>query len=255
MTGAAFDAEAGIVRLPALAVEMLGRMAAGEDAEVLGRRAPDAMGLLERLGVVEGAELHPAVRELARAVAAPLVRMVVRVGRPAAAREARAWLDAGFAAYADRVAGNLYELVAGPPAAAPVFAAGLVGLGPRPLPRVQGEVVIADRAVRALLGDPADPEAVLTAAAVPAHWRAPLLALAASGRSTWSVQTRWMVAEGRVGRRSVGAVDGGDAGLWRYERRAVDGRDLAWMRPVRAREVWRELCALLPAEEELLTTP
>lgn len=252
----AFDATTGLLRLPALAVELLGRLAAGDDQQRLTARAPDAFALLERLGVVEHGGLHPAVVALAEAIARPLVRMVVRVGPPAAPVEARAWLDAGFAAYARPVDGIL-ELAPGPPSGAPVFAAGLVDLGPRPPAPARGVVTVPDRAVRELLGSNGspDPEAVLAVAGLPPAWRAPLALLAEACRCTWSVQVRWMVGEGRVAQRSVGVIDGGTAGLWRYERPAVSGRDLASLSPTRTREVWRELCALLPSERELLTSP
>lgn len=228
--------------MPALAVEALGRVAVGDDLERVRGRAPGAVGLLERLGVVVGGRVDPAVEVLAGVIGAPLVRVAVKIGAPApAVAEGRAWLGAGFGAYAWPGEDGLYELGPGLPSGAPVFVAGLVGLGPRPPSPVTGEVVVREEALRALRGGDraaagAAPDAVL--------------AIADNLRSVWSAQARWMVGQDRVARRGLRVLDAGDAGLWEHRREG----ELARLRPVRSREVWRELCALLPAEAELLAS-
>lgn len=246
----AFDASAGLLRLPLPAVELLGRLAAGADEE--SGSAPEALALLERLDVIEEGRLHPVVIPLARTIATPLARMVVRVGAPAEAVEARAWLDAGVATYARPVDG-LLELVAGPAAGAPVFVAGLVDLGPRPPAPVRGVVTLSVLAVQRLLGVHGSPNQAYdsVAAAVPERWREPLAALWAACRRTWTVRVRWLVGEGRVAHHTLGVIDGGEAGLWHYVR-TTGSEGEATLSPTGAREVWRELCGLLPSEGELV---
>ena len=260
MLTARFDPAAGELRLPAPAIEALGRVASPGAPQEPSREAAGGIGVLEELGVVEGGRVHPAVARVAAVIGAPLVRVAVRVGPPAAPFEARVWLDAGFAVCARPAGGGggggggeLHEMVVGPPSATPVVIAGLVDLGPRPRLGLVGGVVLPDLAVRALLGEVARgaPEDFVEAAGVPAVWRAPLVALAGHARRTWSASARWMVGEGRVARREVGVVDGGDEGLWRCQPVRVQDRRLARLRPVRSRDIWRELCALLPTGEKL----
>lgn len=114
-----------------------------------------------------------------------------------------------------------------------------MGLGPRPLSQGAAEITVAEDALRAFLGgdlDVAVPEAVR--------------AIAPDLCSAWSAQARWMVGHDRVARRGLRVLDAGEAGLWEHRR---DG-ELARLRPVRSRAVWRELCALLPNEAELLAS-
>lgn len=251
-----FDPAEGELRLPAVAVELLGRLGRGTDRAVLWERAPEALALLERLGVVDGGDVHPTALPMADTIGAPLVRSVLRAGAPGPTLEARGWIAAGVAVVATPVGDDLYDLAVGHPSAVPIVIAGIVDLGPRPVPATDGAVVLPERAVRALV-DPRghgdlQPDEVLEAAQVPQDRRGALRRLAEDCRASWSAEARWMVGVDRVARARVRVLDGGPAGLWRYERRRAEGRDIARLEPTTAREVWRELCALLPSEGELL---
>lgn len=256
-----FDPGQGELRLPAVAVEALGRIGRGTERGVLQQRAPEALALLERLGAVDGDDVHPTLTSMAETIGAPLVRSVLRAGAPGPTLEARGWIAAGSAVFASPVGDELYDLAPGHPSATPVVIAGLVDLGPRPIPEVDavdGVVVLPDRAVRALVdprghGDPS-PDEVLEAARVPADWHGALRRLAEHCTASWSAEARWMAGTDRVAHTRVGVLDGGPAGLWRYERQSAEGREAARLEPTTARQVWRELCALLPSEEELLVS-
>lgn len=126
------------------------------------------------------------------------------------------------------------ELMTGASPALPLQIARLVALGPRPVP---AEPVAARGPADGLAASVADrdmPAAIVRVVEAP-------------GAVRWSARASWAAPEG-VGSRVVAVIDGGAQGLLQI---ASGGGEEVVAATVRALDVWRALCGLLPYPAEV----
>jgi hypothetical protein len=243
------DLDAGVLRLSRPALEALVTLARGPAARP-DPAAEAALVALEAAGLIGPAGLHPVMAPIAAAVADPLVELRFDHLGPGTPVECPGWVSPDVAVLAVPGADGLDEIVAVETSFLPTRLADLVGLGPRPGPRLPAGSVRADIGLlEALLSGlvasaedvrrhvgPVVPQALVDAA----------VAISEGIRLHWRVTTTWG-DPARPARRTHEVVESLAGTFW-LVRRDFAGTELT---PITPTGLWRLLIGLLPGDEEL----
>lgn len=254
MTGSSFEPQEGRLQmtLPALAA-----MPAllQQDLISLDRH------LLEELsdgGIVADGALHPQLVTLARCVAAPGVRLrLERSSDPSFHTDG--WLDDRLAVLFRMQSGaTAGDVVAIPRGMVPFRLARLVELGPRPRVKVVDPVELDEGLLETLLAAGAG----LTGSQISTllgrddevipEWMGILVRLSEGRATRWRVGAWWNTTEESPVARSLEVADS-EAGSFLIVRRRREGRRYrrAALYPLTSTQIWRLLCALVPAPAEV----
>jgi hypothetical protein len=250
MTEVVADLEAGLLRLSRPALQALATLTAGPAAPLpVDPPAEATLGALESAGLVGPTGLHPVMAPIAAAVADPLVRIRFDHLGPGTPVECPGWISPDVAVLAVPGPDGLDEIVAVETSFLPARLAGLIGLGPRPGPRLPAGSVRADIGLlEALLsGLVASAEDVRrhVGPAVPQALVDAVVAISEGIRLHWRVATTWG-GPARPTTRTHEVVESRAGTFW------VVHRDFAGtaLSPITPTGLWRLLIGLLPGDDE-----
>ena len=251
MTEVVADLEAGVLRLSRPALQALATLTGGPAAPLpVDSPAETTLGALESAGLVGPTGLHPVMAPIAAAVADPVVRIRFDHLGPGTPVECPGWISPDVAVLAVPGSDGLDEILAVETSFLPARLAALIGLGPRPVPRLPPGSVRADIGLlEALLSGlvataedvrrhvgPVVPQALVDAA----------VAISDGIRLHWRATTTWG-DPARPATRTHEVVES-QAGTFWVVHRDFAGTELT---PISPTGVWRLLIGLLPGDDEL----
>ena len=249
--GAGFDPVTGRLRLTRAALVEMCAVHAG--AEV-----PPGSDL-PTTGLLDGGQVHPRLVPVVEIAARPLMRLVLDVasGSPV---HCQGWIGESHTLLlaAPNGAEEVYDATFLSRSLLTSQLARFVGLGPRPRDKVTEPIEIDLGLLEALLAGreglaPDQLEMLIDASdeLVPA-WLEVLALLSTGVRSRWRVGIWWNSHEESPAARSLEIIDS-EAGLFLVSHVARGPHPFARVRmhPVTPTQVWRLLCALVPASEEV----
>jgi hypothetical protein len=251
MTEVVADLEAGVLRLSRPALEALATLTA-EPARPLPVVPPaeTTLDALERAGLVGPTGLHPMMAPIAAAVADPVVRIRFDRLGPGTPVECPGWISPHVAVLAVPGPDGLDQILAVETSFLPARLAGLVGLGPRPGPRLPAGSVPADVGLLEALftGMVASAEDVRrhVGPAVPQGLVDAVVAISDGVRLHWRVATTWG-DPARPATRGHEVVESRAGTFWLVHRDFA-GAELT---PITPTGLWRLLIGLLPGDDEL----
>lgn len=195
-----------------------------------GRGAATEVEALTACGALVAGRPHPVLESVLAPTLAPLLELTITSGDTAG----RGWSDAEHASLLVPVGGGWRRRLAGMEASLlPGVLAGMLGLGPRPVPEGRepvelevaqlGRLIARERGQARAGGAQLPPEAAAAVAGLRAHWR---------------VDAGWVEEQ----RLEMLEVLDADRGLWLV----VPQEGGVRMQPTHAAEVWRHLTGLIP---------
>ena len=246
-----FDPVAGTLRLSRASLVDLCSVHGGQ--EVSGASGLSSAGLLHDGGV------HPRLVPVVETAARPLVRMVLDVVSDSPVH-CQGWVgeDRALLLVARSALDQVYEATFLARSLLSSQLARLVGLGPRPRPKVTDPIEVDLGLLEALVGGaealaPSEVEMLLDAGdeVVPA-WVEVLALLSGGAQARWRIGVWWNSHEESPAARSLEVIDS-KAGLFVVSHLARGPRRFARVRlhPVTPTQVWRLLSVLIPTSDEV----
>lgn len=252
-----FDPRTGWLRLTPDAVRAVAQLAStGADPE------PSIVEELRAGGLVVDGGLHERLVPLGRCFASPLTRVALEQLAPAGSR-VDGWIDDKIAVLL-RSTGDAGqgggEVVAIPRGMIALNLARLVELGPRSRVKVGASVEIDDGLLEALLspGEGWTPEAIESMCrredGILPEWLEILADLSNTPKRRWRVGAWWNSTEESPAARLLEVVEG-EVGSFLLTHRREPGYRYRRVRlhPLSSTQMWRLLCALVPAPEQVET--
>lgn len=255
MTGDAsrFDAANGRLAVTRDALDAIAALASGTELD------PERLAELRAVGIVVDDELHPRLEALGRCVASPSVRLAAE---SAAERPwtMDAWLDERLAVMVRRsqTSGETGHVAVVPRGMVALNLARSVDLGPRERVKVDGPLELDEGLVEAVLCS----DTAWSATAIESSlregdeilpgWAEVLAKLSAQPTRRWRMGAWWNSPEESPAARLLEVVEA-DAGSFLLTRRRDPNRRYPRMRmdPLTSTQIWRLLCALVPAREQI----
>lgn len=252
MSGCRFAPASGDLRLDRRCLDRVARLAAGYEVP------SEDLEELESGGIATSGVLDPRLVPLGRCLATPGVRL--RVDHDGASNwQIEGWLDDRVTVLLRTSAGDgpdPGDVVALPRSMTAFRLGHVLKLGPRPRVKVIDPVEIDDGLLEALLvpGEGWTPAAIESLLAeddeILPEWLEILAALAGRPRARWRAGVWWNASDESPAARLLEVVES-DAGsfLVTRSRRADRPFRRARLHPLTATQIWRLLCALLPAAD------